>query len=377
MTELYRTASVQRLFSQHQESCSNLAHGFHRFQIPPAKHEDTLENWKRIVQRSSSIFARMGDLIGALHSRQNLRDQIFEANGKKVLRRDLDVDWRLVTGLGGIAPMNTGLRLHHLYGFPMLDGSGFKGAIRNAYKREVEEKLGIVRLPASGIRRHKEKTQRGRDNRTPWEMFSALLETAVADSEASKAEFRLLKELIARIEEEHATSSSRELGAMEFEEFYQRFVEPYQRLFGAVHRKGTVEFFDVLPVNLLIDGNSILEVDVVNPHHNKYYESLRLPERSLTSEQENDSSMDAGEESEVEAESSNASDESNGRRTPPADSNEPVPVFFLVLRRGTRLRFRAATNNEADRLFIERLLTSAATDYGFGGKVTDGYGLLI
>lgn len=44
-----------------------------------------------------------------------------------VLRADFEVDGRLVSGLGSASPIETGLRLHHTYGVPMIPGSALKG----------------------------------------------------------------------------------------------------------------------------------------------------------------------------------------------------------------------------------------------------------
>lgn len=45
---------------------------------------------------------------------------------------DLEIDWRLVVGLGGASVYETSITLHHLYGFPYIPASGVKGMV-NAY----------------------------------------------------------------------------------------------------------------------------------------------------------------------------------------------------------------------------------------------------
>lgn len=56
-------------------------------------------------------------------------------------------DWRLTIGLAGASPLETNLVFHHLYGVPMLPGSGVKGltlaaARLEADQAEYEEALG-------------------------------------------------------------------------------------------------------------------------------------------------------------------------------------------------------------------------------------------
>jgi len=41
-------------------------------------------------------------------------------------------EWRLAIGLASASPLETGIRLHHLYGVPVLPGSGLKGLARAA-----------------------------------------------------------------------------------------------------------------------------------------------------------------------------------------------------------------------------------------------------
>jgi CRISPR-associated protein Cmr6 len=49
--------------------------------------------------------------------------------------------WRFVTGLGRNTPFEVGFTFHHLYGFPVIPGSGLKGLARSwAYFRLKEEK---------------------------------------------------------------------------------------------------------------------------------------------------------------------------------------------------------------------------------------------
>jgi CRISPR-associated protein Cmr6 len=47
--------------------------------------------------------------------------------------------WRWVTGLGGASVYETGIELHHIYGFPYIPASTLKGALRSYIIREAFE----------------------------------------------------------------------------------------------------------------------------------------------------------------------------------------------------------------------------------------------
>jgi CRISPR-associated protein Cmr6 len=46
-------------------------------------------------------------------------------------RIEMSPDWRLITGIGGASVYETGMTLHHLYGFPYLPASSIKGLVRS------------------------------------------------------------------------------------------------------------------------------------------------------------------------------------------------------------------------------------------------------
>jgi len=51
--------------------------------------------------------------------------------------REMQVDWRLVVGLGGASVYETAMTLHHVYGIPYLPGSAVKGVTRNTVIAEL------------------------------------------------------------------------------------------------------------------------------------------------------------------------------------------------------------------------------------------------
>lgn len=50
---------------------------------------------------------------------------------------DLSVTWRMVVGLGNESVYETGITLHHIYGFPFIPSSGVKGLVRSWIIKEV------------------------------------------------------------------------------------------------------------------------------------------------------------------------------------------------------------------------------------------------
>jgi CRISPR type III-B/RAMP module RAMP protein Cmr6 len=114
------------------------------------------------------------------------------------------------------------------------------------------------------------------------------------------------------------------------------------RVFGKQELHGAFVFYDACPAHW-----PALEVDVMTPHHSKYYDgTLKIA----------------------------------------ADWDEPVPVHFLRVKAGTRFLFWFGPRShqpknaedraqiEADRAAIETLLTIALDWLGVGAKTSSGYG---
>lgn len=64
-----------------------------------------------------------------LADRSTEQAQQLLGSAHKVL--DLEVDWRLISGLGTASVYETGMALHHIYGIPYLPASGIKGVLRS------------------------------------------------------------------------------------------------------------------------------------------------------------------------------------------------------------------------------------------------------
>lgn len=78
-------------------------------------------NWEHSFEYIENIYTkRFRNIIDALEQ-QNIN----------IRRVGYKVDWRLAIGLGEVSVYETSIKLHHIYGFPYIPASTFKGAIRS------------------------------------------------------------------------------------------------------------------------------------------------------------------------------------------------------------------------------------------------------
>jgi len=55
----------------------------------------------------------------------------FSTDVFKIEKKEYKIDWRLAIGLGEVTVYETSIKLHHIYGYPYIPASAFKGVIRN------------------------------------------------------------------------------------------------------------------------------------------------------------------------------------------------------------------------------------------------------
>ena len=103
-------------------------------------------------------------------------------------------------------------------------------------------------------------------------------------------------------------------------------------------QKGEVVFFDAWPEQWPSDGKGMLELDVMTPHYSKYYSQEEFP----------------------------------------ADTQDPIPILFLAIRKGIEFRFclktsKTCKNDNSIKLakcYLEKILKT----YGIGAKTGSSYG---
>jgi CRISPR-associated protein Cmr6 len=202
------------------------------------------------------------------------------------------IDWRMVVGLGGNNILETDITLHHLYGTPIIPGSALKGLTR-AYAATKPE----FRVPSKG---KEGKARHGQDIKQ---------DTMISPDDTR--DHPDLKEIFGHAGEGSSSGSA-----------------------------GTVIFFDAVPV----DGAARLEVDIMNPHYPKYYQSLGSPDPKK-----------------------------------PTNDQNPIPVMFLTVPEST-FAFAVAPRNPHDKTHqahaqkVIKWLEQALNDQGAGGKTSAGYG---
>lgn len=64
---------------------------------------------------------------------ERIQKLVYDFQGESYLieKRKYELDWRLAVGLGEISVYETSIKLHHIYGFPFIPASIFKGTIRS------------------------------------------------------------------------------------------------------------------------------------------------------------------------------------------------------------------------------------------------------
>ncbi len=107
------------------------------------------------------------------------------------------------------------------------------------------------------------------------------------------------------------------------------------RVFGVQASSGDVVFFDAFPTE-----PPRFKLDILNPHYPGYYRT--------------------------------------GDRQPPADWQNPVPVYFITVAPGTRFLFGVGERRPASvRSMASTWLQTGLRSLGVGGKTTSGYGVFV
>jgi CRISPR type III-B/RAMP module RAMP protein Cmr6 len=230
----------------------------------------------------------------------------------------LKTDWRMVVGLGGASVLETAMTLHRIYGFPIVPGSALKGLTRAGLLLTVAEALGVPVLP---LGEYEKRRQRKLD--TPLERLEAFL-TAEADKVEDAWEALRLDPAL-----DSAPLQERALGDV------VHYARAFCAAFGHAGETGQLVFFDGVPNDV-----PQFALDVMNPHYPDYYSDR------------------AG-------------------KVPPADYQDPKPVYFLTVAGGCRFCFAVAPRTpQAGPLARQASdwLRDALTRMGAGAKTVTGYG---
>ncbi len=257
----------------------------------------------------------------------NCRDAAKEYELVKI--GDLRPEWRLVIGLGSESVYETGLTLHHIYGFPYIPGSAIKGVTRHhvvtSFLAELFQKddLGVLDKTIDVA-----------------ELDNLKKEYRSANAETVKKELRSAL-TVTRSDGDNAKNSK---PVVPTDELVEKLLEGWDELetvrdiFGNQANKGKVIFLDAYPTK-----PPTIKADIVNPHFPDYYREM-------------------------------------GRK-PPVDSMNPIPVNFLAVE-DTPFRFAIMARLENRALLekpfggktISSWVRAAIIEHGIGAKTSVGYG---
>lgn len=87
------------------------------------------------TDRGNVLFEVKGDFknidFAAIDARFDALSAALEKRGWQFKHIDFAPDWRLILGIGNETVYETGITLHHIYGFPFIPGQAVKGATRS------------------------------------------------------------------------------------------------------------------------------------------------------------------------------------------------------------------------------------------------------
>ena len=309
--------------------------------------------WNSLLKRAGSLYRELNsEFWTAFTNRQQELAASSLLAGGTLSAFPMRVAWRLSIGLGVPHPLETGIALHHLYGVPYLPGSAVKGVTRAWRLHTIAREFGIPRLTATEVKKWEKKNHdRGTHLLTPIDALDTLLSSPVSARSVdalSKEERNRIKQRYNLLAEATQGENARDffrscqppiecsVTIPAIEEVVREYIFDYSQIFGSQRAIGEIMFFDAYPVKLILDGQAILELDVMTPHHSNYYAK-------------------AGE---------------------PTDRENPVPVKFPVVAKDTEFLITLGGVSNALLKRAAGWVKQALQDSGIGAKTRAGYGEL-
>jgi len=258
----------------------------------------------------------------------------------------------IATGLGNPHPVENGFAFLSPYGIPYLAGSSVKGVIRKAAEELAlfepdsgwtiplvwalfgfEEKSAYIDPVDTG------EPKPLQDERERWRaVFKAWADSFASGNALFSAWLNVIRSQLPKDKQAMADNPMLFCKALALQD------EQGRDLRRAIHWQGMLRFWDVFP-----ETRNGLAVDILNPHHKKYYEGTSTPN----------------------------------------DSESPVPVFFLTIPPGASCTFICEMPTVAEE--TRRRVLDAVGDWkalmikayghafnwlGFGAKTAVGYGAM-
>jgi CRISPR-associated protein Cmr6 len=242
----------------------------------------------------------------------------YQQRGYGVKRFSLHAASRVVVGLGAESVLETSIRLHRVYGFPIIPASALKGLARSYALWQVAEQLGVPALSLGDLAARKKAGQP-----TPIQRLEKYFDEPGENRRA---------QLFEHLKQDDAIPSAAAVRYVELPAVEEK-IGPLRAAFGTTASAGKVVFFDAVPAD---PARLVLDSDVMNSHYSQYYQ---------------------------------------GSNTPPADYLNPVPIFFLAIAPGSEFLFAVASKDNSLAEKAQMLLRAALCEVGVGAKTAAGYGL--
>jgi CRISPR-associated protein Cmr6 len=240
-----------------------------------------------------------------------------EQRGYAVRRFAMCAAERVIVGLGAESVLETSIRLHRIYGFPIIPGSALKGLARSYALWQVAEQLGVSALSLE------ERSAREKAGaRTPIQKLEAYLDEPAAERRA---------QLLDDLRRDKALLPSSPLHQWSVAAVEEK-TGPLRRAFGTIGYAGKVIFFDAVPADA---AKLKLHLDVMNPHYSQYYQGS----------------------------------------APPADYLNPVPVMFLTIAPDSEFLFAVASTEATLAQQAQLWLQTGLSEMGVGARTVAGYGM--
>ncbi|WP_086976049.1 type III-B CRISPR module RAMP protein Cmr6 [Archaeoglobus fulgidus] len=288
------------------------------------------ESYKSSLSAVKEIFKNVDDFQDFLNSvlRRSLDEyRVFFENYERLFNSfsskifSMRTKSRLVVGLGDESVYETSIRLHRNYGVPYIPGSALKGVAKHyafsiLARENGDEILRIYESVKEDLKARIAKRDKIKKNDVPEDYYL----TAAVIQELFEKKF----------DELGAIRNTRvEIGDTVIS------VGDIVKIFGTQKEEGSVIFFDAFPTPEQLKDKPNLELDIMNPHYQPYYQH--------------------GE--------------------PPGDWHSPNPIFFLTVPAGVEFTFAVASRDLDDLAEkAEKLLKEALKKFGVGAKTSLGYG---
>ncbi|WP_290901637.1 type III-B CRISPR module RAMP protein Cmr6, partial [Ferroglobus sp.] len=273
------------------------------------KYIGILDNLSILLTKFCPFFEKNGEVEKPKHDRfgheiklpekaLELYDSYFNhfenfLRGVKASTFNLVTKSRLVVGLGDESVYEISIRLHRNYGVPYIPGSALKG---------VAKHYAIYRLAEELV------NQEGGDF------------------------FKLTGKVQKSVEEPDDSKVSGDVKSLSFEiDGVEMTFEDIRRIFGTQRWVGEVVFFDTFPTPEQLKSKPILELDIMNPHYQPYYQHGEAP----------------------------------------GDWHSPTPIFILTVPKGFEFIFSLAPREAGGGEIVEKagvLLREVLQRFGVGAK---------